>query len=126
MHTLGGHGHTVESIICQADEPQVITGAHDKTVKLWDIRKGECVETLTHHKKGIRAMVAHPTENAFATAASDKIRFWKTPEGKHLRSIGDQAETVLNALALNEDNVLVSGADDGTLGFYDWSTGNCF
>ena len=33
---------------------------------------------------------------------------------------------ILNALALNDDNVLVSGADDGTLSFYDWSSSKCF
>lgn len=71
-------------------------------------------------------MVNHHTESCFASAASDKIRFWSQPGGDHLRSIADQSEKVLNALALNDDNVLVSGADDGELHFYDWATGQCF
>ena len=27
---------------------------------------------------------------------------------------------------INEDNVLVSGSDDGFLRFYDWKSGHCF
>jgi pleiotropic regulator 1 len=35
---LAGHQNTIESILCQSDEPQVITGSHDKMIKFWDLR----------------------------------------------------------------------------------------
>lgn len=35
----------------QACRPQVVTGSHDKTVRLWDLRMGKTLATLTHHKK---------------------------------------------------------------------------
>ena len=41
---------------------QVITGAHDKTIRLWDIRKPSTMATLTYHKKSVRALAMHPTE----------------------------------------------------------------
>lgn len=36
---------------------QVITGSHDKTVRLWDIRsiKAKTMATLTYHKKSVRS-----------------------------------------------------------------------
>jgi pleiotropic regulator 1 len=34
--------------------------------------------------------------------------------------------TPINALAVNEDNVLVSGGDNGSLHFWDYETGFCF
>lgn len=92
---------------------------------MWDIRTGKCENTLTNHKKGIRAMVNHSIESTFASAGADKIRVWKQPEGHHMRAF-EESNVVLNALALNDDNVLVSGADDGMLKFYDWSSGKCF
>ena len=33
---------------------------------------------------------------------------------------------MINSLAINEDNVLVSGGDDGSLQFHDWKSGQCF
>ena len=42
-----------------------------------------------------------------------------------MRTIPDHP-AVINALAVNRDNVLVSGADNGTLHFFDWESGYNF
>ena len=94
-------------------------------IKFWDIRTGSTMKTLTQHKKGVRSMVNHHTEYTFASAGSDKIRIWKCPEGDHLRDVPDHS-AVINRLALNQDNVLVSGSDNGWLYFFDWETGYNF
>lgn len=57
IHSLAGHGHTVGSIITQANKPHVVTGSYDSFIKLWDIGQGTCVKTLTNHKKSVRTMV---------------------------------------------------------------------
>ncbi len=63
---------------------QVITGSHDKTVKMWDLRKGKTLSTLTYHKKSIRAMAAHPQEFAFAAASADNIKKYRLPQVESL------------------------------------------
>lgn len=55
---LGGRGNA------WPEGAQVITGAHDKTIRLWDIRKPATMATLTYHKKSVRALAMHPTECA--------------------------------------------------------------
>lgn len=35
-------------------------------------------------------------------------------------------DSVINTVAVNEDGVLVSGGDDGTLNFWDYDSGYCF
>jgi pleiotropic regulator 1 len=97
----------------------------DTTVRIWDIVAGKCVDTLTNHKKSIRSMIIHPREYTFCTAASDNIKVWKCPEGKFLRNISGHHQ-IVNTVAMNSDNVLVSGADDGSLKFFDWSSGYNF
>jgi pleiotropic regulator 1 len=92
---------------------------------MWDIRTGGTIKTLTHHKKGVRALALHHDEYTFASAGSDKIRIWKCPEGDQLRTIPEH-NAVINSLALNRDNVLVSGADNGSLAFFDWASGHNF
>jgi WD40 repeat protein len=59
---------------------QVITGSHDKTVRLWDLRKAKTISTLTYHKKSVRAMVMHPQEYAFASASADNIKKFRLPQ----------------------------------------------
>ena len=74
-----------------SQDPQVVTGSHDTTIKLWDLVAGKlsvkflkkanvflfafpiqfvlCAGrtmcTLTHHKKSVRAMALHPKELVF-------------------------------------------------------------
>jgi len=83
-------------------------------VRFWDIRNGSSTKALTQHKKGVRALANHHQEHTFASAGSDKIRIWKQPEGDQLRTIDDH-NAVINSMAINQDNVFVSGADNGSL-----------
>lgn len=51
----------LQNSLCQ--DPQVVTGSHDSTIKFWDLRHaGKTMTTLTHHKKSVRAMALHPKE----------------------------------------------------------------
>ena len=61
---------------------QVITGSHDKMIKMWDLRKGKTMGTLTYHKKSVRAMAAHPTQFAFAAASADNIKKYQLPQAR--------------------------------------------
>eukprot|EP00696_Hemimastix_kukwesjijk_P008174 gnl/Hemi2/2033_TR727_c0_g1_i1.p1 gnl/Hemi2/2033_TR727_c0_g1~~gnl/Hemi2/2033_TR727_c0_g1_i1.p1 ORF type:complete len:475 (+),score=130.89 gnl/Hemi2/2033_TR727_c0_g1_i1:91-1515(+) len=123
--TLASHQNTVCSLLTQQTEPQIITGSHDSTVKLWDLAAGKCHTTLTHHKKSIRALCQHPSEYCFASGSADNLKVWKCPDGNFLRNVSAH-KSIVNALAVNQDGVLVSGGDNGTLYMHDWKTGYTF
>ncbi|XP_014674309.1 PREDICTED: pleiotropic regulator 1-like [Priapulus caudatus] len=125
VHTLVGHSNTVADVKCQAVEPQVITGSHDSTVRLWDLAAGKSRATLTNHKKSVRAVQIHPTLHMFASASPDNIKQWRFPDGNFVQNLSGHS-AIVNSLALNTDNVLVSGGDNGTLHFWDWKTGYNF
>lgn len=81
-------------------------------VRLWDLRLGSCLNTLTNHKKSIRTMLFHHKEYTFASGAPDHIKVWKCPDGEFMRNISGH-NSIINTMSLNHDNVLVSGADNG-------------
>lgn len=63
-------------------------------------------------------LVVGPRLTPVAAAAYVRtIRFIKNLEGHN---------AVINALAANEDDVLVSCADNGSMNFWDYKTGYCF
>jgi len=80
---------------------------------------------LTNHSKGIRGLVIHPDEYTFASAGADKVRVWKLPEGEHMRAMPEH-NAIVNTLALNSDDVLVSAADNGSMYMFDWKSGYNF
>lgn len=123
--TLGGHKSSVSSIIAQGVEPQIVTGSMDSTIRYWDLRKGNSTLTLTHHKKGVRAMCMHPKEYTMASGSADNIKKWLFPKGRLMKNFSGH-NTIVNTLSVNDDNVLVSCGDDGSMKFWDWKTGYNF
>jgi len=107
IHCLSGHTNTVGSILTNTVDPQVITGSHDTTIKLWDLAAGKSITTLTNHKKSVRALAAHPTELSFASGAQDNIKKWQTRDGKFITNVSGH-NSVINSLSINEDGVMVS------------------
>ena len=125
IHTLGGHTNTVTSVLTQSTDPQIITASNDSTIRLWDLAAGKTLATLTNHKKSVRGLVAHPRLFMFASGGPDNIKQWKCPEGKFIQNLSGH-NAIVNCLAVNSDGVLVSGADNGTMAFWDWKTGYNF
>uniref|UniRef100_A0A0K2T7Q9 Pleiotropic regulator 1 n=1 Tax=Lepeophtheirus salmonis TaxID=72036 RepID=A0A0K2T7Q9_LEPSM len=125
IHTLTGHTSTVGTVACQATDPQIITGSNDSTIRLWDLAAGKSMATLTNHKKSVRAVVMHPTLDMMASASPDNIKEWRMPEGKFIQNLSGH-NAIVNCMAVNSDGVLVSGADNGTMYFWDWKTGYNF
>lgn len=126
VFALSGHENTVCSVITQATDPQVITGSHDTTIKLWDLAAGKSMSTLTFHKKSVRALAMHPFEHTFASASADNMKKYRLPKGEFLHNMLSQQRTIVNSMAINEDGVLVSGGDNGSLWFWDWKSGHNF
>lgn len=122
---LGGHTNTVADAVCQATNPQVITSSHDSTIRLWDLATGKSYCTLTHHKKSVRALVLHPRLHMFASGSPDNIKQWKCPNGEFIQNLAGH-NAIINSLACNEDGVMVSGGDNGSMQWWDWKSGFCF
>ncbi|ORY13525.1 WD40-repeat-containing domain protein [Clohesyomyces aquaticus] len=125
VHVMAGHKGTIADLKCQEADPQVITGSMDSTIRLWDLAANKTLSVLTHHKKSIRALTLHPKEFTFASGSTQSIKQWKCPEGAFMQNF-EGHNSIINTLSVNEDNVLFSGGDDGTVSFWDWKTGHRF
>ncbi|KAK9478338.1 WD40-repeat-containing domain protein [Lipomyces japonicus] len=126
VHVLSGHKGTISSVKCQEADPQVITSSMDSQVRLWDLAAGKTQTVLTHHKKSVRALAVHPKEFTFASASADNIKEWKCPEGAFVHNFSPHHNAIVNTLSVNSDGVMFSGADNGSMAFYDWKSGQKF
>jgi pleiotropic regulator 1 len=145
VHCLTGHDHTVASVLVKTAVPHVVTGSHDCTVRMWDLVAGKCFTTLTQHQKSVRALAQPVFEHSFVSGAADCLKKWQGKDGRLIQtwnsnnnnssrppsssgasSSGNNKLMLVNALAVNDDGVLVSGGDDGTMHFWDYATGHNF
>ena len=46
-------GHTGSVLCLQYDQNIIISGSSDSTVRVWDVRSGEMLNTLIHHCEAV-------------------------------------------------------------------------
>jgi len=82
--------------------------------------------TLTHHHKSVRSLAIHPTEYSFASASSggNNIKKWACPQGTFVHNFSGH-DAIINTISVNQDGVMYSGADNGSMTFWDYKTGLC-
>lgn len=56
IHTLTGHTATIRSLKLLHRSPTAVTGARDRTVRVWDIQKGRLLRVLEGHEDRVRCV----------------------------------------------------------------------
>ena len=78
--TLEGHSDYVHSVSLSPDGTKVASGSGDKTVKLWDVTSGECLQTLEGHSVFVNSVSFSPDGTKLASGSSDTtINIWEGP-----------------------------------------------
>lgn len=113
LKTLKGHKNSVSSLI-QLKNGNLVSGSFDNTIKIWDIEKEQCIQTLSDHTASVRSLcLLSKYANGFASASDDKtIKIWN--EGKCLNTFTGHSSNVLCVVEL-ENGTIASGSDDETI-----------
>ncbi|KAI0672853.1 miller-Dieker lissencephaly protein [Trametes maxima] len=65
-----------------------VTGARDKTIKIWDTQSGQLLRTLHGHDNWVRALVFRPGGKFLLSASDDKtIRVWELATGRCVKTV---------------------------------------
>jgi WD40 repeat protein/DNA-binding SARP family transcriptional activator len=125
IRTLLGHRREIECFAWTADDRQLVSGAHDGSIRLWDIGSGQSLRTLQDHGQIVRAVVLHPDGHTLASAGADRlVRLWDLRDGQTLRTLFGHIYE-LNALAFSPDGqMLASGSGDPVVKLWDTRSGN--
>jgi len=108
----------------------VVTASRDKTIKVWDAIRGQCLYTLHGHDDWVRALVFHPNGKYLLSSSDDHtIRIWELNTGRNIRKI-EAHERFVSCLSWGRQtlsnspdagdspalmNVIASGSSDQTV-----------
>jgi WD40 repeat protein len=96
------------------DGRRVVSGGADKTIRVWDIRKGEAIVRLEGHTDAVIAVGVLGTQGRelVSVGADGTVRVWDAEQGKELRKLGgpdDQPKCL--AVSRDQSLALTGGAD---------------
>lgn len=116
QHCLIGHSHIISSLALSKDAKILVSASRDKTIKIWNLKTGELLNTLKGHKDGVYAVALSKDEQIIASGSADKtIKLWHLETGELLNTFTGHHDTVTALAFANKGNTLVSGSLDKTI-----------
>ena len=117
VHVLRGHENNILSLAFDAQGTRLASGSSgaDKSIRIWQVASGECLQTLKGHAGAISGLAFSP-RNVLASASLDKsARIWDLDTGKTLHLL-DGHSAAVRAIAWSPDGKsLVTGCEDKIL-----------
>ena len=78
----------MNSVSFSPDGTKVASGSDDKTVKLWDVTSGECLQTLEGHSDYVKSVSFSPDGTKVASGSWDNtVKLWDVTSGACLQIV---------------------------------------
>jgi len=116
--TLSGHQKGVNCVeyAPTGEKPYLISGADDRTVRVWDYQTKQCIQTLSSHTNNVSATLFHPTLPIILTGSEDgTVRIWHAATYRLEATLNYLLERVWSIAVLKGSNSAAIGYDEGTV-----------
>ena len=121
---LEGHTGAVASLAFSLDGKTVLSGSHDKTIRIWSADTGEQIRTLEGHTEGVHSAAFSPDGKTVLSGSHDKtVRIWSADTGKMIRTLEGHTGAVLSVAFSPDGRTAASAGHDKTVRIWDIETG---
>ncbi|EGD72417.1 COP1 protein [Salpingoeca rosetta] len=120
QHVLEGHDRGVNWAAFHGTSPLVVSGADDRTVKLWRMNDTKAweVDTCRGHYNNVVCVLFHPRQDLVVSASEDcSIRVWDTQRRASVQTFRREHDRFWVVAAHPEVNLFAAGHDSGLVVF---------
>jgi WD40 repeat protein len=124
--TLTGHRHAVTSLALSLDGVRAVSGSKDRSVKVWELPGGRCLDTLRGHEGSVWAVCLSPDGGQALSGSQDQtVKLWDVTAGRCLRTFQGHKGAVWSVCLTADGRYAWSASWDGTLRLWDVTGGRC-
>ena len=77
LYTISGHSDSILLLAVSQDSLTLFSSSKDKTIKVWNLKTGELVQTLVGHSCAVKDMFLNSNENILAsTDIEGTVKIW--------------------------------------------------
>jgi len=89
-----GHSHEVLAIACTTDGKYVASAGRDATIRLWDVRSNELIDTFKGHRDIVSTLTFQDYTHTLYSGSHDRtLKIWNMTERMYVDTLfGHQAE----------------------------------
>lgn len=118
------HIEAIFSVAISPDGQTLVSGSYDATIKVWNLRTGQLLRTLSGHSSQVSAVAISPDGKFVISGSEDKtIKVWNLHKGQSLRTLSDHSEIVWSIAISPDGQTFASGGGDRVINVWRLRTG---
>jgi hypothetical protein len=110
-------------VAISADGSIAISGSADTTVKVWDLKDGRCLKTLSHDSPVQAVAITSDSKKAISGSQDGKLIIWDLQSGNS-KEIESNSKCIWTVAATPDENKVVFGSENGTFGILNLKNGS--
>ncbi len=136
LKILSGHGNLspegdrftsrVRSVAFNPDAKILVSGSDDRTVRVWEIATGKCLQILQGHTNSVFSVAFNADGHTVASGSTDQtVRLWDVRMGRCFKTLKGYSNSVFSVAFNNQGNLIASGSTDQNVRLWNVNTGIC-
>jgi WD40 repeat protein len=125
VKTLQGHQNLIFSLAFSPDDRLLASCSIDKTIKVWSVATGQCLQTLTQEVRLWSIKFTPDGAAVFCGSDDTTIKLWEIESGTCLKTFTGHTSSVFSIDLSPDGQRLASGSDDQTIKLWDVSSAQC-
>ncbi|PSN11515.1 hypothetical protein C7293_23965 [filamentous cyanobacterium CCT1] len=123
VQTLAGHQSWVTAVAFNPQQPVLVSGSLDDTLRIWNWPSGDLLHSLKGHARGVNDVTIDRRGQVLVSCGDDAtIKVWNLGDGTLRHTLKGHLRDV-TAIAIGSSNLLASASEDGTLKLWNLSQG---
>lgn len=122
-HSLTGHLDKVCAVdVSKVSGRHVVSAAYDRTIKVWDLQKGYCTNTILFHSNCNALTFSMDGRTICSGHVDGSLRLWDMQSGKLLSEVASHSLAVTSLCLSRNGNMILTSGRDNTHNLFDMRT----